>query len=45
MYNENRRGPPGQSPEKHNYLSKPRAITIYRNKLFAIRKVGFKPVI
>ena len=27
------------------YLSKPRAITIYRNKLFSIRKVGFKPVI
>ena len=40
MYNENRSGPIGQNPEEQQiYFSKLRLITIYRNKLFAIREV------
>ena len=40
VYNKNRRGSrtePGGKPQF--YLSKPRVITIYRNKFFAVRKV------
>ena len=45
MYNKNRRRP--RNPEEqHNLFQQAQSHkTIYRNKLFAIRKVGFKPVI
>ena len=45
MYNKNRRRP--RNPEEqHNLFQQAQSHkTIYRNKLFAIRKIGFKPVI